>query len=176
MNCTGRRTRQRRGRRGAARARLVLFATGLVGAVPGGRALAAAPSAGSGQPAEGRDPFRAPTASGPAERPPGLAGVRIVEAVVRGILRTAGGDRAAAILESPAGEGAVAKPGTALFDGSLLRVEADGAVFLTDHDPPREFFRPLAEPPGSESARASRETTSRETTSRETGEPGGAPP
>lgn len=163
------RNRQRRSGRG--RAWLVLaFASGPAAGPPAFVAAAGEP-AGPRQPAEGRDPFRAPTASGPAERPPGLAGVRIVEAVVRGILRTAAGERAAVILESQAGEGAVAKPGAALFDGSLLRVEADGAVFLTDHDPPREFFRPLAEPSGSESARVSRETTSRETR-----EPGGAPP
>ena len=166
------RTRERRSRRGPGGPWLVLaFASGPAAAPPPPAAGAVEP-AGPGQPAEGRDPFRPPTASGPAERPPGLAGVRIVEAVVRGILRTAAGDRAAVILESPDGEGAVAKPGAALFDGSLLRVEADGAVFLTDHDPPREFFRPLAEPPaGSGSPPASRETASRETR-----EPGGAPP
>ena len=84
-----------------------------------------------------------------------------MEAVVRGVLRNAAGDRAAVILESPAGAGEVATPGAELFDGSLLRVEADGAVFLTDHDPPREFFRPLAEPPAPESAPPSRETRER---------------
>lgn len=138
-------------------ARLVLIASMFAFALPGLRPLAAAPAV-LRQPAEGRDPFRPPTSTGPAERPPGLAGLRIVEAVVRGILRTSAGARTAVILETPAGEGEVATPGAELFDGSLLRVEADGAVFLTDQDPPREFFRPLADPPETESVPASRET------------------
>lgn len=148
-------------RRRPAGAWFVLAVAAAPAVAPWESRAAAALSAGLAQPAEGRDPFRPPTATGPAERPPGLAGLRIVEAVVRGVLRNAAGDRAAVILESPAGAGEVATPGAELFDGSLLRVEADGAVFLTDHDPPREFFRPLAEPPAPESAPPSRETRER---------------
>lgn len=114
------------------------------------------PASGSRQSrAEGRDPFRPPERVGPETRPPGLAGVRIVEASVRGILRrsAASGDSGApdrpaagdsVILEAPDGRGFVASPGAKLLDGVLLRVEEDGAVFRTNRRPPSEIFRPLS--------------------------------
>lgn len=51
------------------------------------------------------------------------------------------------ILEAPDGRGFVASPGAKLLDGVLLRVEEDGAVFLTNRRPPSEFFRPLSTGP-----------------------------
>ena len=116
------------------------------------------------RPGDLRDPFRPPFV-GVEARPPGLVGLRIAEAVVRGILRTR--DHAppsrpaevaeaqsagppgfeAVILESPWGEGFVAIAGARLSDGFLLRVEADGVTFRSDHEPPRDFFRPLVPPP-----------------------------
>lgn len=130
-------------RRAGLRQAWAILAFALAGAAAPGE------SEPGGQPPEGRDPFRPPPSAGPAARPAGLAGLRIVEVVVRGILRAASGEGSAAILESPEGEGQVAKPGAELFDGVLLRIEDDGAVFLTKHDPPSEFFRPLAEDSGS---------------------------
>lgn len=132
-------------RRAGLRQACAILVFTLAGAAAAGESEPAAP----GQPPEGRDPFRPPPSAGPAARPSGLAGLRIVEVVVRGILRAASGEGSAAILESPEGEGQVAKPGAELFDGVLLRIEDDGAVFLTKHDPPSEFFRPLAEESGS---------------------------
>ena len=104
---------------------------------------------------DGRDPFRPPERAGPEERPPGLAGVRIVEASVRGILRrpedpedAEAPDRPArggsVILEAPDGRGFVASPGAELLDGVLVRVEEDGAVFRTNRRPANEIFRPLS--------------------------------
>ena len=114
------------------------------------------PAAGRREP--GRDPFRRPDAAPEAERPPGLAGVRILEAVVRGVLRFAapeGGEPEAAtgsreaglaILESASGEGFVAAPGARLMDGTVGRVRDDGVLFFFEGDAGRTAFRPLAAP------------------------------
>lgn len=51
------------------------------------------------------------------------------------------------ILEAPDGRGFVASPGAKLLDGVLLRVEEDGAVFLTNRRPASEIFRPLSTGP-----------------------------
>lgn len=105
--------------------------------------------AGAGQPQEqrGRDPFRPPRAVEEAARPPGLAGVRIREAVIRGVLRLVGAppEEAFAVLESPSGEVFLGRPGDRLLDGSLHRVESDGVRFLRDGEPQREVFRALAD-------------------------------
>ncbi len=155
--------------------RLTLLLVGT--AVP--RAAAAAPpgSAESGlqppraaraSPREpGRDPFR-PVEESPegGTRPPGLSGVRVAEAVVRGVVRLAAPRDAAepgsyelvrgrlgfAIIESPSGEAFVTLPGGRLMDGVVHRIQEDGVVFLPDHDEEHEVFRALAEsrsdPPG----------------------------
>lgn len=101
-----------------------------------------------------RDPFRGPGAGATAPRPPGLAGVRVTEAVIRGIVRygvpAGAGLRSDApgwaILESPSGEGFVAAPGDRLLDGVLGRIEAGGVVFWLGGDPDRPVHRPLARP------------------------------
>lgn len=105
-----------------------------------------------------RDPFRASGAGSAAPRPPGLAGVGVTEAVIRGIVRvrTPPGAEAEpdapawAILESLAGEGFVAAPGDGLLDGVLGRIEAGGVVFWLAGDPDRPVYRPLAPPAGPE--------------------------
>ena len=105
-----------------------------------------------------RDPFRPPGADSGAPRPPGLAGVGVTEAVIRGIVRVrippGAAPRAAApgwaILESLTGEGFVAAPGDHLLDGVLGRIEAGGVVFWLEGDPDRPVHRPLARPAASE--------------------------
>lgn len=121
----------------------------LVSVPAGGSALQ--PPSASGRTGE-RDPFSWPAGFGGSRRAPGLAGVRIAEAVVRGTvlplgpedeLRT-GGTFGFALIETPSGEGFVAEPGARLHDGVLERIEAAGAVFRRLGDPDRELFRPLA--------------------------------
>lgn len=116
---------------------------------------AEAPVPASGR---GRDPFRPPRAAENAVRPPGLEGVRIGEAVIRGVLRFGGSARDGAasggpesgagfgyaVLESPLGEAFLGRPGDRLLDGVLHRVEADGVRFLRHGDPGQEVFRALA--------------------------------
>ena len=105
-----------------------------------------------------RDPFRAAEAGSTASRPPGLAGVGVTEAVIRGIVRHrippgADGRPAVsgwAILESGSGEGFVAAPGDRLLDGVLGRIEDGGVVFWLDGDPDRPVHRPLARLAGPE--------------------------
>ena len=105
-----------------------------------------------------RDPFRAPEAGSTTSRPPGLAGVGVTEAVIRGIVRHrvppgANARPAAsgwAILESRSGEGFVAAPGDRLLDGVLGRIEEGGVVFWLDGDPDRPVHRPLARLAGPE--------------------------
>lgn len=133
--------------------RAAVSAAGLSAAALPPATAGEAPAPGR-QPAEGRDPFRPPERAGPEERPPGLAGLRIVEASVRGILRRSGseapdrpGRRDSVILEAPDGRGFVASPGAELLDGVLLRVEKDGAVFRGNRRPGNEIFRPLSTGP-----------------------------
>lgn len=98
----------------------------------------------------GRDPFRPPRGAAEAPRPSGLAGVAILEATVRGIVRVPGdregraGGLGLAILEGP-DEGFVAGPGDRLFDGVVGRVGDDGVVFWLDGDPDRPVYRALGE-------------------------------
>ncbi len=97
---------------------------------------------------EGRDPFRPPEAPPDTERPAGLAGWMISEVRIRGVLVT-GGSRARdglAVLESPPGEGFLARPGDALLDGILSGVDARGVFFVLRSDPENELHRPLAPP------------------------------
>lgn len=111
-----------------------------------------------GKPEAIRDPFRAPEAGSTTRRPPGLAGVGVTEALVRGIVRhrirsgAPGRPDASgwAILESRSGEGFVAAPGDRLLDGVLGRIEDGGVVFWLDGDPDRPVHRPLARLAGPE--------------------------
>ena len=137
---------------------LILLAAWFAGLGPadaaGGRFL---PPVQRGKRQPVRDPFRAPEA-GSTRRPPGLAGVGVTEAAIRGIvrLRTAPGAEAPpdppgwAILESLTGEGFVAAPGDRLLDGVLGRIEPDAVVFWLAGDPDRPVHRPLARPAGPE--------------------------
>ncbi len=101
-----------------------------------------------------RDPFSWPEGPPGVPRAPGLAGVSIREALLRGIvlLSGTGGDAVShgalglLILESPMGAGFVVAPGDRLRDGFLERVEAGGAVFREFGDQGAEVFRPLDEP------------------------------
>ena len=105
-----------------------------------------------------RDPFRAPGAGSATPRPPGLAGVGVTEAVIRGILRYQVPPEAEArsdspgwaILESPSGEGFIAAPGDRLLDGVVGGIEAGAVVFWLGGDPDRPVHRPLARPAGPE--------------------------
>ena len=100
----------------------------------------------------GRDPFRQPDAGPDTQRPPGLAGVAIMETVVRGIVRyqgPRGGEEeteafGSAILESRSGGGFVAAPGDRLLDGVLGEVVDGGVIFWLEGDPDRPVHRPLA--------------------------------
>lgn len=98
----------------------------------------------------GRDPFRPPEGSAAAPRPPGLAGVAIMEAMVRGILRfpedrEGNASGLGLVILEGSGKGFVAGPGDRLFDGVIGRVEDDGVVFLLEGDPDRPVFRGLAD-------------------------------
>ena len=103
---------------------------------------------------EVRDPFRRPEAGPDTVRPPGLAGVGVTEAVIRGIVRYRTPPDAEArpdppgwaILESLSGEGFVAAPGDRLLDGVLGSIEDGGVVFWLAGDPARPVYRPLARP------------------------------
>ncbi len=131
---------------------LVLLAAGFAGPGPadatGGRLL---PPLQRGERQPVRDPFRPPGAGSDTPRPPGLAGVGVTEAVVRGIVRVRippGSDSRPdpsgwAILESPAGEGFVAAPGDHLLDGVLGEIEPGVVVFWLEGDPDRPVHRPL---------------------------------
>lgn len=132
---------------------LFLLAAGFVGL---GRVEAARgpvlPPVQRGERSPVRDPFRAPEAGSVAPRPPGLAGVGVTEAVIRGIVRVrippGAEDRPHApgwaVLESLAGEGFVAAPGDRLLDGVVGAIDADGVVFWLEGDPERPVHRPLA--------------------------------
>ena len=131
----------------------VILATGLVGpGQTGATGVPVLPPVQRGQPPPMRDPFRAPEAGSATPRPPGLGGVGVTEAVIRGIVRyrippgaEPGPDAPGwAILESLTGEGFVAAPGDRLLDGVLGRIEEGGVVFWLDGDPDRPVHRPLA--------------------------------
>ncbi len=141
--------------RGCSGGAVFLVAAGFVGlgqaAATGARLL---PAGQQGEPQSVRDPFRASGAGPAAPRLPGLAGIGVTEAVVRGVVRLrtrprpeAGpGSPGWAILESPTGEGFVAAPGARLLDGVVGRIDADGVVFWLAGDPDRPVHRPLAQP------------------------------
>lgn len=132
---------------------LVLLAAGCFGLgradATGGLVL---PPVQQGERPSVRDPFRPPDAGSVTPRPPGLAGVGVTEAVIRGIVRVripTGAESPPeapgwAILESLTGEGFVAAPGDHLLDGVLAAIEAGGVVFWLEGDPDRPVHRPLA--------------------------------
>lgn len=107
----------------------------------------------------GRDPFRLPDAAPEAPRPAGLAGIRIAEAQIRGVLLFPRGRYPAprsglAIIASATGSGFVVAPGERLMDGVVSRIVADGVVFRRAGDPATAIFLRLAgsgpEPGGAE--------------------------
>lgn len=94
---------------------------------------AAAPAVGPG-PDGRRDPFTRPAApradAAEAERPGGLAGLAVDDAVLRGIVRHGGGR--VAFLEAPDGRTYAVRRTDRLFDAAVQNI-ADGAVtFLRD--------------------------------------------
>ncbi len=110
--------------------------------------LGFASPAGSRQEAEARDPFSWPAGRAAAPRPPGLAGVRISETAVRGVLILTpevreGRPRGLAVLETAEGVGFIVAPGDRLLDGFLERVEIGGAVFRRFGEANRELFAPV---------------------------------
>ncbi len=145
--------------RGTSGGAVLLVAAGIAGlgqtAATGARPL---PTGGQGEPQAVRDPFRPPGAGTVAPRLPGLAGIGVTEAVIRGVVRLRVPPRAEAgrsssgwaILEAPTGEGFVAAPGDRLLDGVVGRIDADGVVFWLAGDPDRPVHRPLARPAASE--------------------------
>lgn len=87
-----------------------------------------------------RDPFARPAApragATDAERPGGLSGLAVDDAVLRGTVRHRGGR--VAFLEAPDGRTYAARLADRLFDGAVQDI-ADGAVvFLRDAAPPGE--------------------------------------
>jgi len=96
---------------------------------------------------EGRDPFRPPPAPIDAERPAGLAGWLVSEIRVRGVLVRGDVPRdGLAVLESPRGDGFVARPGDSLMDGIVSGVDREGVFFVLRSDPENELRIPLALP------------------------------
>ena len=152
------------GTRSRARAAVLLLAatSAFAGARDG--ACSPRPVVAAVQDDQARDPFRPRETAPDGPRPPGLAGVLMMEVLVRGIVRPAGEHGPEpqglgwAILEVGSGEGFVAAPGDRLLDGVLGRVEEDGIVFWVEGDPGRPLSRPLAAPitsgrPGRQRAR-----------------------
>lgn len=93
------------------------------------------PQAVVGQPADGgRDPFvrpAAPESPAPVEgRPPGLAGLDLDEAVLRGVVASRGGRLA--VIEGPDARTWVVRRGGRLYDGAVREIAADAVVFLRD--------------------------------------------
>lgn len=140
---------------GAPRGMRFLLAAGLVGTgAAGGTGGPLLSAVGPGQREASRDPFRAPDAGSTTLRPPGLAGVGVTEAVIRGIVRPRippGADSLSdapgwAILESGSGEGFVVAPGDRLLDGVVGRIEDGAVVFWLEGDRDRPVHRPLAKP------------------------------
>jgi hypothetical protein len=109
----------------------------------------------AGEQERGRDPFRGAVDAEGVLRPPGLGGVLVREARIRGVVRSrfpegaekGTGLSAWAILESLSGEGFVVSPGDPLLDGVVGRIEEDAVVFWLGGDRDRPVRRPLTPPP-----------------------------
>ena len=116
------------------------------------QAVRPAPATAAGYEPEGRrDPFVSPIVpeSGghaPAERPGGLPGLGIDEAVLRGLVASREGPLA--VLGAPDGRTWVVRPGDRLYDGTVREISGDAVLFLRDPDDSapvteREVRRPL---------------------------------
>ena len=108
-------------------------------------------------PAGPRDPFVRPvaprTGEAEVERPGGLSGLAVDDAVLRGVVRSREGR--VAVLEAPDGRTYAARRADRLYDGAVLEITRDAVLFLLDGVPAsspgeREVRKRLREP---ESAR-----------------------
>ena len=118
------------------------------------QAVRPAPATAVGYEPEGRrDPFVSPIVpeSGghaPAERPEGLPGLGIDDAVLRGLVASREGRLA--VLGAPDGRTWVVRRGDRLYDGTVREISGDAVLFLRDADDSapvteREVRRPLRE-------------------------------
>ena len=94
-----------------------------------------APAAEAGRgPDNRRDPFAGPAApragAATGERPGGLAGLAVDDAVLRGIVRTR--EDRVAFLEAPDGRTYAVRPTDRLYDGAVQEIAADTVIFLRD--------------------------------------------
>lgn len=120
----------------------VLAGLGAVVLSAGGRAAPAvaqedrrAPAAAAGHDQAGRrDPFADPAApragAATGERPGGLAGLAVDDAVLRGIVQTR--EDRVAFLEAPDGRTYAVRPADRLYDGAVQEIAADVVLFLRD--------------------------------------------
>lgn len=103
-----------------------------------------------------RDPFsslitpRRTGNDGTQPRPAGLAGVSLVDVLVRGIVRK--DDVLLAILEGPDRKSYVSRVNDRLLDATVVRIDADGVIFAentergTAPNHLRKWLRPSGEP------------------------------
>ena len=95
-------------------------------------------------PAGRRDPFVSLLARGSdpraaATRPPGLAGVLISEASVKGIVRTR--DGFLALVQGTGTKTFTVRPGEKLMDGTIKAITADGVIFSQDVNDPLSLVK-----------------------------------
>lgn len=83
-----------------------------------------------------RDPFInpvpkpiAPEPEIPVVRPPGLKGLLLAEAVLKGIIASKEPDMSRAIISAPGGKVYFVKAGESLFDAVVKEIKQDGVVF-----------------------------------------------
>jgi Tfp pilus assembly protein PilP len=87
-----------------------------------------------------RDPFQSLTATTTDEKAPrptaaGIAGIRIDELAVRGVMQSR--DRLVAMVQGPDKRTYVIHPGDRLADGMVKSINPQGVVLLQDVDDPR---------------------------------------
>lgn len=100
-----------------------------------------APAAAAGHgPDNRKDPFAGPAApragAAAGERPGGLAGLAVDDAVLRGIVRTR--EDRVAFLEAPDGRTYAVRPTDRLYNGAVQEIAADLVLFLRDGSAPGE--------------------------------------
>ena len=110
-----------------------ILATGDRPAPAAAQEVGAAPVAGRG-PDEPRDPFIPPveprTGEAEGERPGGLSGLAVDDAVLRGVARSRKGR--VAVLEAPDGRAYAARRADRLYDGVVQEIAGDAVLFLLD--------------------------------------------